>query len=542
MIGKLGERWRGGGTNLLVAPLSLLFAYLLGRAVVQNPGVTLGPWLVNLAPAMGVGGLLLFLLLSRDRGGALVGAFAPVSLKHFFIVAGMSLLTGFAIFGLSDVVGGLTYWILGLVTFVAFVVALTLVMTGSLFRAMSLFVLLLPLVHFFEYEARVTSILTPTAVLLWLFSGALIIRLVFERRQLVRTVFDKYVLFFCVTLVYASLLSSDPVTSLRTVFYISSLLLFFPLVVQCVRSRDEMIRFLIVVAATGVVRISSLVYFAYFKPGSTVFDPYSYFGQTRWHPTWIVGPWFILALPLCFAGLAAFRRAAVRLGCGAALVWTLVASLPIVGRSTSIGAALVMLPFVLLRQSRRFAVGLFLVAGLGIVALLPVMSRTDLGRFEQFESWDDLFDSQTMRLDAWRSAVEMMRDHPATGIGPGLWRDYIPLYASVYTLVGVDRAYIPSAHHIILQQGATTGVGGLVATLALALVMVWRGFALVRIEKDPRRRPFALGLLSSVIMFWVLSVTGGRSFDIESFADAGYFFWLFLGLIAAWDRIATVAK
>lgn len=120
-------------------------------------------------------------------------------------------------------------------------------------------------------------------------------------------------------------------------------------------------------------------------------------------------------------------------------------------------------------QSPRFrgrrivplAIAGFMIAMIGMIALLVVFAASG-----DRQSGDDV------RIDLWRSAVEMTMDYPLLGVGPGLfgraWRTYRDPYFA--------RDHLPASHNAYLNTSSETGLVGVAMSLWMAVVvfMAWR--------------------------------------------------------------------
>ena len=73
------------------------------------------------------------------------------------------------------------------------------------------------------------------------------------------------------------------------------------------------------------------------------------------------------------------------------------------------------------------------------------------------------------RLEIWSRALYMLQDFPFTGIGMGAFRQVANLLYPFF-LAGPD-AEIPHAHNIFLQVGVDLGLPGLIAWLALLILV-----------------------------------------------------------------------
>lgn len=78
----------------------------------------------------------------------------------------------------------------------------------------------------------------------------------------------------------------------------------------------------------------------------------------------------------------------------------------------------------------------------------------------------------TVRLDLWRSALEMFRDHPLTGVGPAAYGTALREYRNPL----LARDQLNEAHNVYLEVGAEMGIPGLIigGWLLLALLWAWR--------------------------------------------------------------------
>jgi O-antigen ligase len=111
----------------------------------------------------------------------------------------------------------------------------------------------------------------------------------------------------------------------------------------------------------------------------------------------------------------------------------------------------------------------------------------------------------TGRLDGWRAAVWMLREHPLTGVGQGAYRaEFAPaklalLDQGVQFFPGLTEAGFANAHNELLEAGAEWGIPGLLA-------LAWALWALLAALRAPGRAPedralawagtAALGILS----------------------------------------------
>jgi tetratricopeptide (TPR) repeat protein/O-antigen ligase len=74
-----------------------------------------------------------------------------------------------------------------------------------------------------------------------------------------------------------------------------------------------------------------------------------------------------------------------------------------------------------------------------------------------------------VRLDLWRSATAMLRDHPLTGVGTAAYGTALRLYRDPL----LARDHIVTAHNLYLNTGAEAGFPGLIASAWLLATLAW---------------------------------------------------------------------
>lgn len=171
------------------------------------------------------------------------------------------------------------------------------------------------------------------------------------------------------------------------------------------------------------------------------------------------------ALALCLYGLVVTQTfaAIVALAAGSAVLWTFRISRR---RALAAGAALVGTVVLLL----------------AVAAPLRERTLAKVGEIARGD-WNTVL---TGRLDGWRAAAWMLRQHPVTGVGVGAYRTEFIQAKSALVRSGVpffeeqQNVVFANAHNELLEVAAETGWPGL-AALAFGLVLLarrllrWRG-------------------------------------------------------------------
>jgi putative inorganic carbon (HCO3(-)) transporter len=221
-------------------------------------------------------------------------------------------------------------------------------------------------------------------------------------------------------------------------------------------------------------------------------------------------------------------------------------------RRSILGLAFVIEAAILvLTQSRGallgFAVALVVVAigrdrrwawALPVLALLVVLGMAVYGVQPSLELvMDSVGDSAISgaegRLELFSRGLYMLQDFSFTGVGLGMFPKVLPLLYPLF-LVGPD-AEVPHVHNIYLQAGIDHGIPGLIAFLALILLLGVMGVQAIRHSRGHPWEPLAIGLSA-----------GFAAYLIHGLVDAVWYtprsnpiLWGFWGLLAAmwcWAR------
>jgi O-antigen ligase len=183
-------------------------------------------------------------------------------------------------------------------------------------------------------------------------------------------------------------------------------------------------------------------------------------------------------------------------------------------RSAIVGVLVVLVPmiyFLIKRWRWRITawviIGLFFILELMIVRNVftppgqPVLAERDEASVEG-------------RLDVWKSALEIVRDHPLTGAGMNMFRERV--VRNLYPAPTFVQPVLPHAHNEFLQIAADLGLPG------LALFFIWYGVTFWSL-----RRVYRVGENQFKVL--AITVAGGLlAHAIFGMSDA----------VAIWDRLA----
>jgi putative inorganic carbon (HCO3(-)) transporter len=196
-------------------------------------------------------------------------------------------------------------------------------------------------------------------------------------------------------------------------------------------------------------------------------------------------------------------------------------------RLVTVGAALLMLAVLVLTKSRGglMAVGAVLVAlaalrwrfGWLTAPLAALAGGLAVWRIGPGRVAEALATTQTLgglegRLEVWSRAIFMAQDFPFTGIGMGTFKQVANAMYPFF-LAGPD-AKVPHAHNLFLQVGVDLGLPGLVAWLAIFLLVCWsawrvyrRGWAVGQVGTLPHLAGLGAGLLGAQVALAVHGLT-----------------------------------
>jgi O-antigen ligase len=144
------------------------------------------------------------------------------------------------------------------------------------------------------------------------------------------------------------------------------------------------------------------------------------------------------------------------------------------------------------RRAAALLAGAIVAASL-VIAVVPPLRHRVMEK-AQAASERDVNWLLSGRLDAWRTAVWMLRQHPLTGVGHGAYvTEFVPaklalLDRGVPFFPGLSEVVFTNAHNELLEVGAEWGIPGLLA-LAWGLWVLFA--ALRRADGEPEERALA---------------------------------------------------
>lgn len=355
-------------------------------------------------------------------------------------------------------------------------------------------------------------ILSPTIVLLFAVFFIWFLRTLVSPKNINHFSVNWYILVFCLILLVSSFYSTNVITSLQS-FSIHAMVfpVFFILVTQNVSTRKEIKEILLFLVLYGFIRLFLFYLPIWFSESiEEKFFLYNYneFSSRVVEHLSVIGVISMFILPLglyFFSWTRGGKRFAVSVMTGFAIF-----CLIILGTRAEVIALLlsyfcVNLLFVNRKKCLKSIGGLvcsFVLAGL--ILHLP--------RF-RFFSLDSgaFFNEQKMRIEAWRSSLRMMMDHPFAGIGLGMWDQYYYLYGRAFKNAETDSiVYLASPHHSFLYYGTSCGIFALSALIFLYAFIFKSGFTAYRRFSNESVKGMVRSIFWALLSFMIYGLIGGN--------------------------------
>jgi len=277
---------------------------------------------------------------------------------------------------------------------------------------------------------------------------------------------------------------------------------------------------LISVVTTGLVRTYDrfrvLVVVVSFSLGLVAFK-FGLFGLVRGGARFNRGPGgfmvdnndFALALavvlPLLYGLARVDRSRQVRLAAAVLGAFCIITIFFTFSRGGLLALAVVL--FLLLVDSRRVLLGgSLLIMGIGalVVASSPEFLDSYVQRAQSIRSYEE--DASAMgRIQQWKTAGRVIRDHPLFGVGPDNLRVVFFNYSDN------TRKYTVT-HNAFLQWAVEAGLPALMLFLALLIVTIWRMQILRARHHDPWVQTYARMLQISIVGYIVGSMFLDRAY------------------------------
>ncbi|MFW5988206.1 MAG: O-antigen ligase family protein, partial [bacterium] len=177
--------------------------------------------------------------------------------------------------------------------------------------------------------------------------------------------------------------------------------------------------------------------------------------------------------------------------------------------------------FLSLVKSKKVVIFLLLIIIFSFI-LLPTQY---INRFKS--SFDISYDlknnrSNTLRIEMWKTAIEIMKDYPVFGLGYDNYRTPI---ADSYKTDAINRDRFIHVHNSFLQFGAELGLLGLFSFLYLMLLILKKIFIFYK-KNDNNIKLFHLSSIITILIYFIQGMTQYNFGKTEPLS----FFWIIIAL------------
>ncbi len=245
------------------------------------------------------------------------------------------------------------------------------------------------------------------------------------------------------------------------------------------------------------------------------------------HPNVMAGA-LALVLP-CALALPLFAWRSLRPWERVLTVAATVAVLAVLVLTKSRGGLLGVGATLLLLVTLRWRYG-WLAAPAAAVAGGLAVWRIGIGRVVEVLSATQTLGGVDGRLEVWSRALYMIQDFPFTGIGMGTFRQVANVLYPFF-LAGPD-ADVPHAHNLFLQVAVDLGLPGLVAWLAIFLLVCWSAWRVYR-RGQSGRLPYMAGLGAGLLGAQVALAVHGLTDAVTWGTRPAVLVWAVWGLALA---------
>ena len=353
----------------------------------------------------------------------------------------------------------------------------------------------------------------------------------------IKTPLDKPIIAFMALCLISSIFSVHRPTSLAALIQLANYLVIFYLTIHTIRTRRDIVHLIYVIIGISLF-LSLFGLFKYF--GANPFPWWDYtdmaeytdrLASTYGNPDHLAG-FMEMVLPLILGLLMLqYSRTETLLFLYAACmaVTALILTLSR-GAWLAIATALVFMAICLFKDRyfyrKRLLIG---ICGTALSVILIILSTTAVVERITTTAEQDAESNTYGRIQGWKGSIEMIRDYPLTGTGPGT-------YAYAFTQyqppgLGTHRTM---AHNDYLHFISETGLAAVFLILFFTVVLYTKGY---RKLKNPSRlvRGTALGALAGITAIVVHSF-----FDFNLHIPANIIvFTVLVGIMASMNPNAT---
>lgn len=172
----------------------------------------------------------------------------------------------------------------------------------------------------------------------------------------------------------------------------------------------------------------------------------------------------------------------------------------------------------------RWRWGWLTLPAFGIASVIVVYSL-GITRVLETLAYNDAFNGIEGRLEIWSRAVYMIQDFPFTGIGMG---SFMRVADTLYPFFLMGPGKIVHAHNLFLQIAVDLGLPGLIAWLAifvLVIVAAWQVYKLGKVEHNGWVAGLGAGLLGSQLALTIHGIADAVTWGLVRPAPLIWALW-----------------
>lgn len=158
----------------------------------------------------------------------------------------------------------------------------------------------------------------------------------------------------------------------------------------------------------------------------------------------------------------------------------------------------------------------FIRTGLGVMTILILLTSSSIfiysyfGNTEVFEKqtyWisNYKFGSSLERVDLWEKTLEMAKDHPLIGVGPGNWRIIAPEYGVLNIRDDSGDTFFQRPHNDFLWVFSESGIFGMILYLLIFVFAIFYLARIIRKNDSPKNKYLALLIISGISGYIIIA-------------------------------------
>ena len=347
---------------------------------------------------------------------------------------------------------------------------------------------------------------------------AYVLRIVFNPQpRWVKTPLDLPLIALFVLVVISCFSSIELHSSLIALMKLANYIVVYFIIVNTISQREQMRRVAYTITIVGVflALFGMIKYLGGVSPPWWVYDvKYKGMVATFGCKNHLAG-YMEMAVPITIGLLMAAKKGWAKVLCGFSLLFLCVAltlSLSRGGWMSGLFALGFMFIVYLIKTKTRHrglmvtAVAVTTVVVLTVLASIPVIERLEtLTRGQDVPNWQ-------ARTAVWSGTLDLIRDHPLLGTGPGTF----PIAFTPYRPVGVNARFLHT-HNDYLHSISETGILTAGIILWLIVAAIWAGMRKIRATNSRLTLGITLGSLSGILAITVHSVV---DFNLHIMANA----------------------